>query len=209
MNPKHAELLRIQVATLLRLNRLGRIVPPGPRVFVGACAGARLVRVREDVPELVARTWLSCADETLRERVGAHAPVMNEYRGPAFVLPPLAPSDPQTVVVTPSTPIHPELVARGWQPVETAPYVGVIRDGVAVALCYSARSGPEAAEAGVETAESYRGRGLVEHAVRSWAGAVQATGRHAFYSTQWSNDASRRVAAKLGAVEFGENWHLT
>jgi RimJ/RimL family protein N-acetyltransferase len=83
------------------------------------------------------------------------------------------------------------------------------RDGMVVAVCYSSRISAEAAEAGVETVESFRGRGLALEAVRAWAAAIQDSGRLAFYSTEWTNKASRRIAEKLGAHEFGEDWHLT
>jgi len=203
------ELLEIQMATLLEFDERGRIRAPGPRVFVSACPGVRLVALREDIPAALARRWAACGDDELRDQVEAQAPVTSEYRGPAYLLPPLAPGGKETVAMTASVPIHPELVERGWKDDEDGPYFGVVRDGMAVSLCYSARWGPQAAEAGVETAPSYRGRGLVVHAVRAWAAAVQASGRLALYSTQWSNEPSRRVAAKLGGIEYGENWHLT
>jgi hypothetical protein len=153
---------------------------------------------------------MACEDDDgLRGLVEAHAPVTHEYRGPAFLLPPLAPSDEDTVALDASIRLHPELVERGWKHDETPPYFGVVRDGFVVALCYSARSSAEAAEAGAETASDYRGRGLILHAVAAWAAAVQRSGRLALYSTEWTNAASRRVAAKLGALEYGENWHLS
>jgi predicted GNAT family acetyltransferase len=56
---------------------------------------------------------------------------------------------------------------------------------------------------------TYRGLGLGALAVRSWAAAVQRSGRIALYSTSWDNLPSQGIAARLGAQQYGENWHLT
>ncbi|MCU0505791.1 MAG: hypothetical protein MUE82_08470, partial [Chloroflexi bacterium] len=55
-----------------------------------------------------------------------------------------------------------------------SPVVGVIREGVCVAACYCARKRPAACEAGVATAEAYRGQGLAVGAVLAWRDAVEA-----------------------------------
>jgi predicted GNAT family acetyltransferase len=105
---------------------------------------------------------------------------------------------------------HPELLLRGWLPAaETPPYFGVVRDGQVVSVCYSARSGPEAAEAGVETAAAYRGQGLAAIATAAWGAAVRHSGRLALYSTAWENKASQGVARKLGLLLYGEDFHIT
>jgi hypothetical protein len=78
-------------------------------------------------------------------------------------------------------------------------------EGQIVSVCHSARSSERCAEAGVETASAYRGRGLAGEVARSWATAVQAQGRVALYSTQWTNVASRAVARKLGLTMYGED----
>jgi len=80
--------------------------------------------------------------------------------------------------------------------------------GGVVALCHSARSTPGAAEAGVETASAYRGRGFAGAVVSRWAVAVRAEGRVPIYSTQWTNHASRAVARKLGLMPFGEDYSI-
>jgi hypothetical protein len=85
-----------------------------------------------------------------------------------------------------------------WQPAWAVAY-----EGRAVSVCFSARNTPEAAEAGVETAEDFRGRGYAVAAVAAWAGAVRAEGRTPLYSTSWDNLASQRVARKLGLRLYG------
>jgi hypothetical protein len=214
MQPEPHELFSAHLRTLYRFDHLGRLLStnevrpkPAPRVYAGTCSERRFVRVRHDVVETVAREWLACRPEQLPAVVGKHAPVTGEHRGPAFLLGEIS-GPAGAAPVTAATELHPELLSRGWLLDETPPYFGVVRNGAVVAVCYSSRSTPEAAAAGVETVEAYRGQGLALDAVRAWAAAVQASGRHAFYSTEWTNEASRRVAAKLGAIEIGEDWWL-
>ncbi|MDE2867037.1 MAG: GNAT family N-acetyltransferase [Chloroflexota bacterium] len=91
---------------------------------------------------------------------------------------------------------------------ECAPIVGVVEDGFAVSVCFSARRSDEAAEAGVETAVDWRGRGLAPRVTAAWALAVRGSGRIPLYSTSWSNGASLSVARKLGLVGFGCVWSV-
>ncbi|MEO8539368.1 MAG: GNAT family N-acetyltransferase [bacterium] len=212
------ELLLLHLSTMFVFDTQGRMaavnepgLPPPPRIFIASTASDRVIRVGARVPERVAREWLRCAtDEQIANSVKAHQPIEREHRGPAFVLPELlGPTDEAILPVTGSHPLHPELVARGWKFGESGPYLGAVREGVVVAVCFSSRVGEHACAAGVETASSYRGQGLGESVVRAWAAAVQATGKLALYSTSWENEASRRIAAKLAARHFGEDWHLT
>jgi RimJ/RimL family protein N-acetyltransferase len=91
-----------------------------------------------------------------------------------------------------------------------APVVIAFADGQPAAVCHSPRGCTAvAAEAGVETLEPFRNRGLATAAVACWARAIQRTGRLALYSTSWENVASLRVARRLSARPYGENWHLS
>ena len=83
-------------------------------------------------------------------------------------------------------------------------------DGGPASICHSPRGSTlAAAEAGVETLEPYRNRGLATGAVACWARAVQRMGRLALYSTSWENHASQAVARKLSARLYGEDWQLS
>jgi len=53
-----------------------------------------------------------------------------------------------------------------------------------------------------------RGRGYATAAVAVWATAVRRRGLLPLYSTSWENVASQRVAAKVGAVSYGEDWEI-
>ncbi|MEM7799843.1 MAG: GNAT family N-acetyltransferase [Chloroflexota bacterium] len=89
------------------------------------------------------------------------------------------------------------------------PLIATIVDDVAVSICYCSRLSVSAAEAGVETAEGFRGRGFAGQAVAYWAESVRRRGLIPLYSTSWENKASQRVAHKLDMVQYGENWHIT
>jgi hypothetical protein len=78
-----------------------------------------------------------------------------------------------------------------------APMMGILADGYPVSVCFCARRSDVAAEAGVATAPTCRGRGYAPRVVSAWAAAVRATGRVPLYSTNWSNSATLSVAAKL------------
>jgi hypothetical protein len=92
---------------------------------------------------------------------------------------------------------------------ETYP-IAIVRlsNGETASVCYSARSTSEAAEAGVETAEPYRGQGHGPDAVTVWGAAAGQSGRVPLYSTNWANIPSRLLARSLGLICYGEDLHL-
>lgn len=85
-----------------------------------------------------------------------------------------------------------------------------ILDGLRpVSVAFAARWGEHAAEAGVETAAPYRGRGLAPRVVSAWARAVRDRGRIPLYSTSWENESSQAVARKLGLTLYAVEWALS
>ena len=100
----------------------------------------------------------------------------------------------------------------GWKSGEIAassPFVALIEDGHAVSVCFCARRSDVAAEAGVETAIEFRGRGLASRVAAAWALAVRDSGRVPLYSTSWDNEASLGVARKLGLKTYASSWSIT
>jgi predicted GNAT family acetyltransferase len=83
------------------------------------------------------------------------------------------------------------------------PCFAVVRDGAAVSVCFSARIGSLAAEAGVDTRPDHRGRGFAANVTAAWAAAIQVSGRIPLYSTSWDNLASQGVAHRLQLTLFG------
>jgi len=88
------------------------------------------------------------------------------------------------------------------------PMMAILQDGYAVSVCFCARRSEVAAEAGLETASEFRGRGFGPRVTAAWATAIRALGLRPLYSTSWSNTASLAVARKLGLVESTSDWSL-
>ncbi len=231
--PSELTLLRLRPAVLYRLDAAHRIVvcarlqmgPPPPHFCLCRTPHGNIWRLRADIPDALAAVLHECfADEPVirafgapprhyahvRHLLQADARVRQEHRGPTFVFR-TTPSSPDDVVPVP--PNGASLVRDHfpWLALILArvqPCWAVIRDGVAVSICYSARNHPRAAEAGVETLPDFRCRGFATRVTAAWAAAVRRQGRIALYSTSWDNAASFAVARHLGAHMYGEDWSL-
>ena len=100
---------------------------------------------------------------------------------------------------------------RGWtadELPERAPILGIAVDGQVVSLCFCARRSEVAAEAGVETAAEYRGRGLGSRITAAWARMIRQSGRLPLYSTSWTNASSLALAKRLGLSPCAVNWSV-
>ena len=100
----------------------------------------------------------------------------------------------------------------GWKASEipeSTPIVAVVEEGYPVSVCFCARRSNAAAEAGLETAVAFRGRGLGPRVAAAWTLAIRASGRIPLYSTSWSNDASLAVARKMGLEAYASNWSIS
>lgn len=130
--------------------------------------------------------------------------------GPAFAFP--------TSLVQPTdvTIIEDEATLRhnfgDWRPGEISagrsPVFAIVEGEHPVSICFCARSSSIAAEAGVDTASAWRGRGFAPRVVGAWALAIRASGRTPLYSTAWTNNASLSVARKLGLIPYAGDWSL-
>ena len=216
----------LHLRTLFRLDNTGRILgtrepdpDPGPLFALirgrTGCAWA----VRADVPQEVAEELDGLAREEPPVADLRDAPVHAEryralaggevYSGPAFAFPETVEEPDATVLVD-----EVRLLARhfcGWTAAEIpgrSPVVAVVEDGHAVSVCFCARRSDAAAEAGLETAAKFRGRGLGPQVAAAWALAVRASGRIPLYSASWENRASLAVARKLGLVAYASGWSV-
>ena len=233
MTPSDLELAQMQADALFVHDARGRLLrvnepdptDPAPRFFLARTAAGNLWRTRFDLPaDLAAALERLAADEpvvsNLREParhmaeytalLAQHAPLSDTNAGPAYYLPEL---DPPTNTVT-ITPANAALLAAHYpytrsRHAELAPVVVCVADGVAVAVCCSARITAQVAEAGVYTVESYRGRGYAAETVRGWAAAIRAMGRLPLYSTAWENTTSQAIARKLKAVQYATDFSIT
>ena len=224
--------MELQVNTLFQCDgydRLMSVNEPGnkqaPRFFLGRTAAGNLLRLRHDLPRDLAKELESLAarepipydlKDPPREQfpimhaLRRHGSVVEDYRGPAYVFPTPIPRVDGVVKLTPqyASRLHPSLVTLAPQLIHTQPCLAVVEAGRAVSVCYSARTGPRGAEAGVETAPEYRGRGHALRATAAWARTVQQQGLLALYSTTWENAASLAIAKRLGLRLYGEDWHV-
>jgi len=131
--------------------------------------------------------------------------------GPAFTFPDMLTPSHEVVIVEDERLLQHNF--RGWIAGEIAagrsPVTAVLRDGHPVSICFSARCSDVAAEAGVETAEAFRGQGFGSRVTAAWALAIRASGRIPLYSTSWTNGPSLAVARKLGLIAYASDWSLS
>lgn len=129
--------------------------------------------------------------------------------GPVFTFP--ANLDPVAGIVSVASSAELDYHFRGWTPDEIpdrSPIVGVVVDGNVVSVCFCARRSGNAAEAGVETAIDYRGRGFASKVTGAWARLIRESGRLALYSTSWNNAASLALARTLGLSACAADWNV-
>ena len=216
----------LHLRTLFVLDDSGRIAAtrePGPNpppVFCLVRGAATCVwAVRADVPDdiaaefdALARDELPVAD--LREppaHAESYASLLGGRvsSGPALSFPGALPDPGDVVFVDDLGPL--ERHFRGWVAEEipgSSPVVAVLEDGHAVSVCCCARRSEVAAEAGLETTEAFRGRGLGPRVSAAWALAIRASGRTPLYSTSWDNHASLAVARKLRLDAYASDWSI-
>ena len=175
--------------------------------------------VRADVPQNIADEVDGLAREEPPVSDFRDAPVHAERymsllggevdSGPAFTFP--------EKIVQPAGTVFIEDIASldhhftGWTASEIpyrTPIVAFVEGGYAVSVCFSAWRSDAAAEAGLETAAAFRGRGLGPRVAAGWAREIRASGRVPLYGTSWSNDASLAVARKLGLVTYASKWSI-
>lgn len=228
--PSNRDLLERQIRNLFVVDDRGHLIRPNepealqpPLFYMGRANDGCVAFVSERLPAPLGQRLLAAAGDepptgdfarpahalrvaaaiALEMRLAA-----TMRRGPAYIAmgdPPPVSIDAELVPAAGQM-LHPWIAER-WReatlpPLELA--FCVMAQGEVVALCHSARLGPNAAEAGVETAEAFRRRGYAAAATAAWVGAVRAGGRDAFYSTDWENVASQGVARRVGLTLLGE-----
>lgn len=225
--------MELKAAALFTHDAQGRIVTSNepdpeqaPRLFLGRTKEGNVWRFRDDLPaEIVSRLEAVLASEpplgdprsrpatfdALCEALAAEAPASEVWEGPAWHFPETIPAATDVSAIVPENAAtvaeHYPFTAEHWR--ELWPCYAVIEDGAAVSICFSSRLTPEAAEAGADTVEAFRGRGYAPRVVAAWGQAVRESGRVPIYSTSWDNLASQAVARKLGLLFFGAEMSLS
>jgi hypothetical protein len=218
---------KLHLETSFVLDAAGRIAStrepeatPGP-VFslvrsTTSCAWA----VRTDVGEAVADELNRLAREEPPVSKLRQAPLHADryisliggrvQSGPAFRFPQAITQAADVVVVEDERLL--ERHFRGWVAGEIAagraPVMAIVENGYPVSVCFSARRSTIAAEAGVETAAEFRGRGFGSRVTAAWALAIRASGGIPLYSTDWSNKPSLALARTLSLVAYAADWSL-
>ena len=217
---------QLQLETLFVLDQDGRIVSTrepnataGPAFFLVrdhyACAWA----VHREVPAELTRELIALAQTEPPLKALTDAPIhLDLYverivgridSGPVFTFPPEIAATSGVSVITHLAQL--ERYFRGWTESELpdrSPIIGVLEDGHAVSVCFCARRTPAAAEAGLETASNFRGRGLGGRTAAAWGRAIWDSGRLPLYSTSWDNVGSLGVARSIKLRPCGSNWSL-
>jgi len=213
---------------LVRPNQPGNEHLPPPRFFLGRTAHGNLWRfaaglAHDSLVELARlagaeRSSRALADgperlDPMRRCLERDAPIEATYHGPAFRFPELGSLPRAGGDVVAITPDRAELLEPHFSSFlptfpRGAPYVALVEDGAAVAICHSATGRGPAVEAGVETAPGWRRRGHASRVVAGWARAITDEERLPLYSTWWDNPASRGVARRLGLIPFGSDLHF-
>ena len=227
---------RLQLETLFVLNGVGRIVStrepqptPGPAFILIRGASACAWGIRRDVPDHVAEELDQLAAQEPALGSSWRQPPLHAERyrgmlggsrvrsGPAFEFPdwfrtPAPASAPDDGVMSVDDEARLARHFSGWVAGEISagrsPVMAVAEDAHPVSVCFSARRSAVAAEAGVETAAAFRGRGHAPRVTAAWANAVRGIGLVPLYSTDWENGPSLAVARKLELIPFAIDWSI-
>jgi hypothetical protein len=216
----------LQLQTLFVLNEAGRIISTrepnpsaGPAFMLVRGRTSSAYAVHANVPEELAGQLVALAqtepplpdfkaDPVHASRYISLLPGRVDS-GPAFTFPDVVPVPVDVVGVTNLSLL--ERHFQGWTEDELpgcAPILAIVEGGDAVSVCFCARRSALAAEAGLNTAAPFRGRGLGPRVTAAWANAIRSADRLPIYSTSWTNDASLGVARKLGLEMCAANWSL-
>lgn len=217
----------MHLQTMFRFGNDGRIVSTrepgavnGPVFWLARGHNSCAWAVRRDTPDRVARELAKvAADEPLATDFRAPPIYASRYQslidgivdtGTAFHFP-ASIAEPTGVAFTNTAGAlvrhFPDW--RGEEIEGRTPIAVIEHDGSAISVCCCARRSDLAAEAGLETAPAFRGRGLAARVTAAWALAVRASGRIPLYSTSWNNAASMAVAHKLGLKIYASVWSLS
>lgn len=190
-----------------------------PRLFLGRTLAGHVVRFGAAVPDALAKQLEAIIERhppgddlheppatvaAVREALERDAPVF-AAGGPAYRFPASIARPSEVVRLTGDN----RALARETYPwlydelADWQPCFAVVRDGAAVAVCFSSRLGAAAAEAGVDTLPAFRGHGYASAVTAAWGAAIREAGLLPLYSTAWENHASRGVARRVGLIMFG------
>jgi GNAT superfamily N-acetyltransferase len=212
------------VAARFAHDERGRLAGPAPALYLVRSADGAVVRCHARLPDDVAKRLRAIAERprgrprAWAREYGAYldalakvAPISAMRAGPLYLCPPNLPGRDSCVRLGPD---NADLLEGGeleeWIPDARAGMLmmAVVEDGRAVSLCASVHASADFHHAGVETAPSWRGRGLADRAVAAWAERVRVLGATPLYSTTFDNLASQTVARRLGLALIASEFEV-
>ena len=120
---------------------------------------------------------------------------------------------PDLIEISPSTThlLSPEFAWLADELTVRSPVMAVVVDGLAVSVCFSARSTSDASEAGVETLPKHRGRRYAGAVTTAWAAEVQCAARAASPSTARPGPTKPRAASPPAwdLTQYATDFHIT
>jgi hypothetical protein len=195
----------LQLVTLYETDATGRLTTTreparilAPIFVLIRSSTATAYGIRTGIPDAVADelTVLACDEAPIRDLRDLPKHV-DRYRalgttesfGPAFEFPSAIAAPSDIVVVEDERAL--DVNFRGWAHGEIAagcaPVMAIVVDGRPVSICFCARRSDVAAEAGVDTAAAYRGRGML-------ASSLQRG------HSQCARPAAHRSTARVGRI---------
>lgn len=221
------DFMDLYVKTLFVHDQAGRLrvvnEPRGgaaPAFFLGRAAQGNLWRFRFDLPSQLARRLdalagaepaLAAPDApavslaSIRRTFADAGEQVSEHAGPTFRFPERLKRSKGLVEVHEANEqllrfgfpdLIPSLAAR-------QPLLAVVRDGVAISVCYSARLTKTAAVAGVRTLSRYREQGHGTAVTLGWAIEVRGRGLVPLFGAAADDPGSLGIARQLQLVQFG------
>jgi hypothetical protein len=162
--------------------------------FLGITENDRFFFFREDISQIDRANIIKISTENILANIEPNQQILisydcDEYYWGAtyiFVSPP-KPNDFLDVVVLEE---------------DTDPIFAIEKDKKIVSKAWTWGENHSAAEVEVETVEGYRGRGYARQTVSAWAAWQMKKKKIAFFSHEFANYGSRRLASKLNLVKI-------
>jgi len=226
------DFMRLHLETLFVRDAAGRLVShnaplhhPAPRFVFGRTARGNVWAFRNDLSEGLVRELeaLATREAAFLESapsdpwapyltvIGRAAEISRTWTGPAFRFPDNLPECRGTVLVNTENAhvLSPFLEDWTQDAAGPSPLFADLDHGHAVSACCGVRITSRAEEAGVATHADFRGRGHGARVVTAWAGMLRSQERTPLYSTSWVNQSSRRLASRIGLLQYGSTFHVT
>jgi hypothetical protein len=199
---------------------------PAPAFVLGRTGRGNLWRFRYDLPSALARRLdalanteppLSSAEAppvaltSIRRTFADTGEKVSEHAGPAFRFPERLKRPKGLVEVGEA---NEQLLRFGFPDLIPSlqarqPLLAVVRDGVAISVCYSMRLTKTAAVAGVRTLSRYREQGHGTAVTLGWAAEARGRGLVPLFGAEWDNRGSLGIARRLQLIQFGSGLYYT